>query len=369
MKPARALRLVSSALGPLSALALLGACTPEAIDVCAGVGQRDAGGPVPHADWMNSVMCQHSDRTLTLFDVCWPRSHDAGNYTESSCLFPGGSNACNSRTQKISFGDQLAAGARAFDVRVQRVSPGDFGVVEVDSPRYYTHHTIACGELGCLGAPFDDVLGQLRVFLDHHREVVILELSHMCRTGADDAGLLDLVSTTLGPRLYREPLSETRPLIARPLESMLPASSRTGVVVVIYEGAGDDATLRQAGRFDPAQLPVNAGWSNVHDLALLRADQLARFATYAPDGSQLYELSWTLTQDTTLALACATDPTTATSIQDLAVIANADIAPTIDSLVMSGEIHSGRIPNVISIDAIDDAVTEQCLRLTELNLQ
>ena len=49
--------------------------------------------------------------------------------------------------------------------------------------------------------------------------------------------------------------------------------------------------------------------------------------------------------------------------------AGRSLTPTLDALIESGEIRAGRIPNVISLDFVDTWVTDECLRLTELNLR
>ena len=88
---------------------------------------------------MSDVVARYSDREVMLGDICWPRSHDTGTYMETMCRSTF-SNACNTQTQHLTMAGQLAAGARAFDVRPERFEDG-----------YVTHHTTQCGGLGCLG--------------------------------------------------------------------------------------------------------------------------------------------------------------------------------------------------------------------------
>ena len=123
------------------------------------------------------------------------------------------------------------------------------------------------------------------------------------------------------------------------------------------------------GRFPIDAIPVESGWSNTTDLGYLVQDQTTRYASYANDGTKLFELSWTLTQDTAMATACAENPDTATSIEDLATIANGALVPNLDALIASGQIRAGRIPNVISLDFAEGWVTDQCLRVTEIGLE
>jgi hypothetical protein len=334
---------------PLILVALLG---------IGAIAQGCSSPDVNHASWMSDVVARYDhDGALTLRDVCWPRSHDTGTYMETMCRSRF-SSACNTQTQHLTMAGQLEVGARAFDVRPE-VFEGD----------YVTHHTTACGGLGCLGTPLTQLLGELRAFLDTHPELVFIELGAYCGTGPDDQALIDLVSNTLGERLYRDPEGETRPLVERPLGSLMSADGRSGHAIIVYEGLADTAELRRAGRFARSQLPVQGGWSNVTDVELLRADQVARFEAFDPSGDTLFELSWTLTQDQALAVTCIGPPEEATSIRELAELANPQLAPTLTALIEGGEIRAGRIPNVISIDFVDTFVTDECLRLTHLHLR
>ena len=131
--------------------------------------------PTHHADWMSEIAARYADRQPTMSDICWPRAHDAGTYAESYCRSRF-SSACNTKTQELGMGAQLEAGVRAFDVRPERMDDD-----------YFTHHTTTCGGLGCLGARLQDLLGELRTFLDQHREFVVIEVGGFCGTGADDA--------------------------------------------------------------------------------------------------------------------------------------------------------------------------------------
>lgn len=342
-------------------LVLLAGCTGgqrRADDAGADSGSDQGPPRVDHSRWMSeAVELYDPDGTLTLADICWPRSHDTGTYMETMCRTRF-SNACNTQTQHLTMAGQLAAGARAFDVRP-----------ELYEGQYVTHHTTACGGLGCLGTPLTELLGELRAFVDANPELVFIELGAFCGTSNEDLALIELVSTTLGERLYREPEGEQRLLMDQPLAELMSPDGLTGRVIVFWEGLASTAELRQAGRFSHDRLPIDGHWSNVTDVDLLRADQVGRFESFDPSGAPLFELSWTLTQDQDLAVSCIGPPEQATSIRELADQANPQLAPTLDALIESGEIRPGRIPNVISLDFVDTWVTDECLRLTDLNLR
>ncbi len=49
------------------------------------------------ADWMQDMLSSRTGQSITLKDICIPRSHDAGMYILRNCTV--GANACNTQTQ------------------------------------------------------------------------------------------------------------------------------------------------------------------------------------------------------------------------------------------------------------------------------
>lgn len=100
----------------------------------------------------------------------------------------------------------------------------------------------------------------------------------------------------------------------------------------------------------------------------MKADQFARFQNFDGENSQnLFEISWTLTQNTEMAVQCFVGDST-NSILNLAAIANQNLASSIDECIENESIRKGNIPNQISVDAADTVATNVCLRISELNL-
>jgi len=171
--------------------------------------------PPLHSDqWMGELFDAHptaEDQTLARF--IFPGSHDAGTYgltPDLSCencagasmfLTPlqtchddldssGFGGLCNvfsggvglygppwGRAQHLSIHDQLAAGARVFDLRFFRATPDDQSRTSGDltSGEFYIHHTFA-------GPDSNIILNDIATFLresGHDREVIILNISSL----------------------------------------------------------------------------------------------------------------------------------------------------------------------------------------------
>ncbi|MFT7622207.1 MAG: hypothetical protein ACI9WU_001375, partial [Myxococcota bacterium] len=216
----------------------------------------------------------------------------------------------------------------------------------------------------CSGDSMQNVLDQTRTFLDAHAELVILQVSHFCGTSAQDDTLAAMVTAALGPRLYTQSEGHETPLIARPLSDLIGAEA-TGKALVLWGGLSDEPEQRAEGRFANSVLPTKGGWSNKQDAAEMVADQLSRYAAFNHDGTSLFEFSWTLTMNAELAAACLyeEDPRT---IESMAAEANAVLTANLDALIASGQIAQNKIPNILSVDFADTAVTEQCTRLNAL---
>ncbi len=157
-------------------------------------GSTGPTGPVfnPTADWMTILLTENPDRAISLKNICIPRAHDAGMYVLTTCTF--GANACNTQTQDLNMTNMLEKGVRNFDIR-----PVFAGGI------YFTQHKTGCEDaLGCRGDRMINILQQTRDFVEQHSELVILDFGHFCNVAPLDAGLQELVNSTLGDRLYKE---------------------------------------------------------------------------------------------------------------------------------------------------------------------
>lgn len=307
------------------------------------------------SDWMHNILLAHPDTDIALIDIAVPGSHDAGMYILNEC--EAGANSCNTQTQYLSTTDQLNAGLRMFDIRP----------VYYNS-KYYTQHATDCDGYGCKGDLISNIFSQINTFLDNHAELVILQISHFCHTSYNETGFVNLINNTFGDKIYKETSPGAVPFIHKPLKDIIPQNKNNGKVMLILEGASDSPANRANGIFTNDIIPAVGGWTNSHDLGDLKSKQGNNYAGYSNKGITLFQFSWQITQSDHMAVDCAIFPDTA-SIAKLAQRANLQLTPFIDSLISTGDIKKGRIPNIIYIDLADELVTQQCLKVTKLNLE
>jgi hypothetical protein len=308
----------------------------------------------PTADWMQKTLYDHPDRDISLYDICIPRSHDAGMYILQNCTI--GANACNVQTQDQDMRAQLMDGIRNFDIRPL-----------YKNTVFFTRHSQGCDGPGCYGVRVDVMLQQLRDFLEDHDELVILEFGFWCYTDGNDPNFRQMLSDVLGEHLYRETEVDQTPFIHRPLAEIIPPGRKKGIAIALVSGVTDSEANRGEGIFSPTFIPRSGSFANAQNFPDMKADQFAKYRNFANDGLSLFEIAWTLTQDVDQALSCVI-PVNPASIQSLAQMANPVLGESIDELIASDDIRKGRIPNVISVDFSAAFVTEQCIRITGINL-
>jgi hypothetical protein len=312
--------------------------------------------PGSTCDWMSQLLQANPSKHLSLADICLPGSHDAAMYMNQHCT--AFANTGNTQTQYLPMKQQLESGLRIFDIRPW-----------YEDGRFYTHHSTHCDGLGCKGDMLINILHATREFLDTHHELVILQISHPCHTSASDSVLLSLLAATLGDRIYRETKPANVPFIQVPLQDLLPADGKTGKVLITIEGAENNAATRAKGIFNDNILPTAGGWTNDNKLPLLEEHQRKNLSAYQGNGSALYTLAWQITQHNEEALRSALAPHARASIRHGAYRANQAFPAFLDSLIKTGNIRKGKIPNIIWSDFVDTAVTKQCMKLTKLNVE
>jgi len=304
---------------------------------------------------MSEMLGAQPDKPIALVDICLPASHDAGMYLTQYCTAFG--NSGNTQTQYLPMKQQLEAGLRLFDFR-----PTYF------RDEFYTWHETKCDGLGCHGDKLKNILLATREFLDTHHELVILELSHFCHTSATDTAFLSLLTSTLGDHIYRESIPSDIPLIKRPLRQMLPAGSKTGKVLLLIESASHTIDYRAKGFFNSDEEHAVGGWTNDNMYPQLCEHQLAQFSKYPGNGTNLFTLAWQITQHDEQALRSALAPHARVAIYKGSYKANHQLPGFLDSLIRSGDIHRGKIPNIIWSDFADTAVVHQCMKLTSISV-
>lgn len=323
------------------------------------------------ANWMERTVLAYPDRDVALQDVTMVGSHDTGTYAEACCSLL--ANTCNTETQRLDMGAQLRAGTRVFDVRPM-----------LSAGRYYTRHSQGCdlgepregaslcvgGDLanqGCIGASLEELLQQTRDFVEVNSEFVALDVWAFCGTGASDSGLVDLILDTLGERIYTEATPRTEPIGTVPLRELVPPGGG-GKVLVGLAGIDDTPQNRARGLFPRDYLGLTGvRWYAVQDLEGLQERELQG---YRDDGTGLYSVAWTVTQDFALAAMCLdADPDASQSIYEMTLPIHEALEPMVSDLIAGAQgVAPGNIPNVLGLDFIDDTHWRQAMRLTEFNL-
>jgi len=212
-----------------------------------------------------------------LWRVALPGSHDTGAYDmstdKSECAdvsLPGAILRPLSETQSLTLGEQLAYGARFFDLRPC-----------VKDGKFYAHHTN-------IGANFDSMLDQAAAFFQEtRRELVIFKVSHFCKFDDDKhQKLVRLIVDKLDRYLFK---NEPTKLLTTPIGSFVGQGSRA---IIWYDN--DYITEHPQPGFW-RQLSVYDKYSETNDFGQMEADQLEKMKKHSGSINQLFLLSWTLT--------------------------------------------------------------------------
>ena len=301
-------------------------------------------------NWMQDLIQEFPSKDITLKDICLPRAHDAGMYEVNNC-FAG--NACNTQTQELSMKNMLESGVRVFDVR-PTFHDGEF----------WTYHKTQCGGFGCDGVKLGELLDDTKKYLETHNELVILEISKFCEISDDDVAFLNLVNSKLGNLIYKESALPISDFINKPLSEILDESAVSGKVILQMNAVTENKSL---GYFDNGYILVDGSYANEYIFAEMKSDQLEKLSAYNSEDNSLFKLSWTVTLNNELGAYCFEE--NPTSIKDLTLEVRNELRNTLDEWIARGIIYKGKTPNYISVDFANTSVTEQCIRLSRLNLE
>lgn len=231
------------------------------------------------ANWMGGLASSTRLREVTM-----PGSHDAGMSETHHCTLPVGVPEF-SKTQALSIAQQLAAGVRYLDIRV-----------DYDHGELVTYHRQ--GAWGCNGEPLRNLFSALFEFLPAHSgETVIAKFSHIrnhaLETKQAIRAEIDAWRATHAKHIYTS-ASQSVDLEALPLGEL------AGKAVFVFDY--DEYVDPQAGLFRysggtsvGANLRVYDAYSNTRHYAQMEADQLEKWQAVGPRHSPLFLLSWTLT--------------------------------------------------------------------------
>jgi hypothetical protein len=284
-----------------------------------------------NSDWMGHL--QTVQPRVLLNQITMPGSHDAGMYTDVML---------DSRTQKLSFKDQLRAGVRYFDVRV------------CENQGLWTWHGTH------YGGKLDDILADVKTFIQAHgREAVFLKFRSYA--SGDQKDTLDLVKTTLGNLLYKE---------ATPNFAQTPLEKLAGHVIAAFHpdygltaqngvdgthpyrdfGNEDTGAFIPPGPGDELSLGVYDCYTDENDFSVMAPDQVKKLDNFGGYGKEyLFLLSWTLTGMRTLF-----------NLQLLSATANAQMPQALHQI----ETGSKPLPNIVYLDWVDPYL---CTRVIAVN--
>ncbi|KAI0342816.1 PLC-like phosphodiesterase [Trametopsis cervina] len=290
-------------------------------------------------NWMQANLPSFGNRTIR--HLCIPGSHDSGmsNITGKTAFVDAG----DVLTQSKNIGAQLSLGARYFDVRPV-IASGHFAA------GHYSQIEIV-GWQGADGQTFDDMISQINAFTASNKELIILNLSHDLNT---DSGYLSLTQDEWN-RLFQQ-LTGLNNLFVAPNPTTVDLTTLTlnqyigngqAAVVIVVQPGNSSITLGNyatRGFYRYSQFNAYNSYADTDDLDTMITDQLNKMRTVrTSQDSQLFLLSWTLTQD-------AGDIVSGDTILDLANKAD----PTLYSQLLPA-CSTTTYPNILYIDNFNDS--------------
>lgn len=284
--------------------------------------------------WMQSSLSVIGNRPLR--SICMPGSHDAGmSVIEGKTAFVTNEDVL---TQTGNIGSQLSFGSRYFDLRPVIAS----GVFKTG---HYSEIEIV-GWQGADGQAFSEIISELNAFTASNAELIVLNLSHDLNTDSGYGTLTqsdwnNLFTQMLGiNHLFIAPNPTSVDLTTMTVNQFIGGGN--AAVLVIAQPSDSSITLGSfatQGFYTYGQYNAYNNYADTDDLDTMISDQLSKMRSIRTSPtSQLFLLSWTLTQD-------AGDIITDDSIIDLANKADA----ALDSN-LSGAYTSTTYPNIIYID-------------------
>lgn len=314
---------------------------------------------IDRTSWMADNLSLIGDKSL--MEVALPASHDAGMGITQDCRL---ARDCNTKTQNHTILGQLQVGSRYFDIRP----------VIYNGAMYTGHYSVnaTLGTLGCNGQSIADVLNDVKSYLENGRDLVILKFSHYFdRDGGGGFSdqqmktLLEQVTKALQPWLYIGSVPSGGLQSVKVNDYI----GTGGKVLAVFDKLSDPLKSQFSGVYSYADkgslgdLVVYDEYADSNDLDTMISDQLSKLANAANHGDNLFLLSWTLTQSTAQAIACAT--LAAPSILDLAQQADVALWPALVSAYQRGMISSTRMVNLIYADNIQGTQTDFAIWLNQ----
>ncbi|KAI0766796.1 PLC-like phosphodiesterase [Irpex lacteus] len=250
----------------------------------------------PPSDWMQKNLSSLGNRQLR--QLCILGSHDSGmsvvtgrtGFADSGIVI----------TQSRDIGQQLALGARYFDIRPV-IAGGAF-----KTGHYSKIPVNPIGWQGADGQTIQDIIRQINEFTANNKELIILNFGHDLNTDVgrdyrpfnqDEYNRLFEILTGIENLYVVEGEDPTTvDLTTLPLNRFI-GSGRAAVLAIIEPRSIQVGDYSRRGFYKYPQFNAYNSYANKNDLDDMINDQLdkMRKVRSSPD-SQLFLLSWTLTQ-------------------------------------------------------------------------
>lgn len=304
--------------------------------------------PLPElSNWMERL-----DNYTRLNEIVMPGSHDAGMSQVVNCGSGAQFNYGIIQTQALNILEQLQAGSRYFDIRI-----------DYDHRQLITYHR--SGNAGGNGQSLMAVLDQALQFVQSHpSETFILKFSHIRTNRDNEREIKDRIDQFLADMKYR-PYFFTRATSNINLAETMLGDCRGKIIMVFdypeyisarsgrfryREGLERSTSGELTASYRGHHISVCDAYTNTTSLEKMKHDQLTKLDTYGGLGKDyFFLLSWTLTPNA--------DTFFNGSVKNLAGEAN----PALKEVLQKRLILPGHpLPNIVYIDYLD-AETARCI--------
>jgi hypothetical protein len=345
------------------------------------------------ATWMTQTWSVIGPRTLG--GICVPGAHDAG--ASAATLSSGFSHACNTQTQALDIGGQLAAGVRFFDMRPSFSTKLN--------GYYLTHFTVKAKQWwGAFGQELQSALTQISTFLAQDSgkdEVVILKFSHFAELGDYFPGPLSqqqftaiaqMVQQTLDSYLFTSSDTSINLNQMTMNDIVASASQRRPCVIALFDVGISKQTKGYTfpknlvspvegvfayGDTAPSDVtyPVTPNYymydlySNSNQFHQMVLAQQKRFRKFTPGTTNAaFLLSFTMTcQDIPCTGGQVGAARSLTCISQMARYCNPLLVPTVFNWIRQKYVKQGHMPNVLYLDYVGQYSDNAVVLAAELN--
>jgi len=300
------------------------------------------------ASWMSKIK-----NGSKLNELIMPGSHDAGMSELHHCDLGSKMNTGMVETQELNIKNQLEAGSRYFDIRV-----------DYDHNKLVTYHRT--GSLGCNGQDLSAVINQSIEFLKaNSSETFFLKFSHIRENRNMEKQIKERIDEFLSNMNFRPYFFKSSDRNINLAELEINDCRGKMILVFDYEefigvkygrfryhdGFQLDSSGSEVGAYRGPNITVCDSYSSTTNLTQMERDQLSKLNNYGGTGKEyLFLLSWTLTPDAGTFLGG--------SIRELAEKANRALLE-----VLRNQIEQGKPkPNIVYIDYVNENTTREIIQ-------